>query len=57
MTVGGARMTLAIHSRPWRMLALALLALSTAGCGTIDMCDHSALGDPPGGSSIPHTSR
>ena len=41
----------------WRSLALTLLASSLAGCGTIDMCDHSALGDPPGGSSIPHTPR
>jgi hypothetical protein len=50
-------MTLVSLSRRWRYVALAFLALSTAGCGTIDMCDHSALGDPPGGSSIPHTPR
>jgi len=50
-------MTFVSIPRRWRPVALALLALLTAGCGTIDMCDHSALGDPPGGSSIPHTPR
>ncbi len=50
-------MTFISLSRRWRFLAVACLALSAAGCGTIDMCDHSALGDPPGGSSIPHTPR
>ena len=50
-------MTVVCLSRRWRVLAVALVALSTAGCGTIDMCDHSALGEPPGGSSIPHTPR
>jgi len=52
-----ARMTVAAHCRRWRLVALTLLALSVAGCGTIDLCDHSGLGDPPGGSSIPHTPR